>query len=82
MRKLMLAAVSILSLAAAEPAFPQGLQMPGAPNATPPAGTLPDGRTSTAQRRRRYVRRHRPAHRRPVQSEQQQQPSIQAPRIA
>lgn len=78
MRKLILAAASILSLAAAEPAFPQGLQMPGAPNATPPAGTLPDGRTSTV-RRRRYVRRHRPA-RRPVQSEHQQ-PGIQAPRI-
>ena len=78
MRKMILAAASILSLAVAEPAFPQGLQMPGAPNATPPAGTLPDGRTSTV-RRRRPVRRHRPA-RRPVQSEHQQ-PGIQTPRI-
>ncbi len=78
MRKLILAAVSILSLAAAEPAFPQGLQTPGAPNATPPAGTLPDGRTTTV-RRRRPVRRPRPA-RRPVQSEYQQ-PDIQTPRI-
>ena len=79
MRKLFLAAVSVLSLAAMEPAFPQGLQMPGAPNATPPAGTLPDGRTSTFRRHRRYVRRHRPA-RRPVQSEHQQ-PGIQTPQI-
>ena len=78
MRKLILAAVSILSLAAAEPAFPQGLQTPGAPNATPPAGTLPDGRTSTFKRRR-HVRRHRPAHR-PVQSEHQQ-PDIRTPQI-
>ena len=78
MRKLILIAVSILPLAATEPAFSQGLQTPGAPNATPPAGTLPDGRTSTF-RRRRPVRRHRPA-RRPVQSEQQQ-PNIQTPRI-
>ena len=76
MRKLILAAVSILSLAAAEPAFPQGLQVPDAPNATPPAGTRPEGRTSTV-RRRRHVRHHRrPAHRR-VQSEQQA-PSPQA----
>lgn len=78
MRKLILAVVSVLSLGAAEPAFPQGLQTPGAPNATPPAGTLPDGRTSTV-RRRRPVRRHRPA-RRPAQSEQQA-PGVQAPRI-
>ena len=69
MRKLILAVVPILSLAAAEPAFPQGLQLPSAPNATPPAGTLPDGRTSTV-RRRRPARQPRPAHRR-IQSEQQ-----------
>ncbi len=78
MRKLILAAIPILSLLAAEPAFPQGLQTPGAPNATPPAGTLPDGRTSTV-RRRRPARRPRPAPR-PVQSEQQE-PGIQTPRI-
>lgn len=76
MRKLILAAVSILSLAAAaEPAFSQGLQLPSAPNATPPAGTLPDGRTSTVKRRR-PVRAPRPAHRR-VQSERQD-PGAQA----
>ena len=75
MRKLMLAAVPLLSLAAAEPAFPQGLQMPSAPNAAPPAGTLPDGRTSTVKRRR-PVRKPRPAPRR-VQSEQQA-PVVQA----
>lgn len=77
MRKLILAAVPILSLAAAEPAFPQGLQTPGAPNATPPAGTLSDGRTSTVKRRR--PARTQPAHRR-TQSEQQA-PDVQAPRI-
>ncbi len=77
MRKLILAAVPILLLAAAEPAFPQGLQMPSAPNAAPPAGTLPDGRTSTV--RRRPVRHPRPAHRR-IQSEQQA-PAIQTSRI-
>ena len=69
MRKLIFAAVPILLLAAAEPAFPQGLQLPSAPNATPPAGTLPDGRTSTV-RRRRPVRQPQPAQRR-IQSEQQ-----------
>lgn len=78
MRKLILAAVPILSLLAAEPAFSQGLQTPGAPNATPPAGTLPDGRTSTV-RRRRPARRPRAAPR-PVQSEQHE-PGIQTPRI-
>ena len=77
MRKLILAAVPILLLAAAEPAFPQGLQTPAAPNATPPAGTLPDGRTSTV-RRRRPARQPRPAHRR-IQSEQQA-PVIQTSR--
>lgn len=78
MRKLILAAIPLLLLAVVEPAFPQGLQMPSAPNATPPAGTLPDGRTSTV-RRRRPVRKARPAQRR-IQSEQQA-PVIQAPRI-
>ena len=78
MRKLILAAVPILSLAAAEPAFPQGLQTPGAPHATPPAGTLSDGRTSTVKRRR-PVRKPQPAHRR-TQSEQQA-PDVQTPRI-
>lgn len=78
MRKLILAVVSILTLAAAEPAFSQGLQMPQAPNATPPAGTLSDGRTSTAKRRR-PARKPRPAHRR-TQSEQQA-PAVQIPRI-
>ena len=78
MRKLILAAVSMLTLAAAEPAFPQGLQTPSAPNATPPAGTLPDGRTSTVKRRR-LARKPRPAPRR-IQSEQQA-PDIQTLRI-
>lgn len=68
MRKLILAAVPLLSLAAMEPAFPQGVQLPSAPNATPPAGTLSDGRTSTVKRRR-PVRKSRPAYRR-IQSEQ------------
>ena len=76
MRKLILAAVPILSLTAAEPAFPQGLQTPGAPNAAPPAGTLPDGRTSTVKRRP-PVRKPQPAHRR-TQSEQQA-PTVQTP---
>ena len=78
MRKLILAAVPILLLAGAEPAFPQGLQTPEAPNATPPAGTLPDGRTSTVKRRR-PARKPRPAPRR-TQSEQQA-PVVQALRI-
>ena len=78
MRKLILAVVPILLLAAAEPAFPQGVQMPSAPNATPPAGTLPDGRTSTVKRQRQ-VRKPRPAPRR-TQSEQQA-PAVQALRI-
>ena len=76
MRKLILAVVPILSLAATEPAFSQGLQLPSAPNATPPAGTLPDGRTSTVKRRR-PARKPRPAPRR-TQSEQQA-PVFQAP---
>ena len=78
MRKLILAAVPILTLAAAEPAFPQGVQTPSAPNATPPAGTLSDGRASTVKRRR-PVRHLRPAHRR-TRSEQQS-PAIQTPWI-
>lgn len=77
MRKLILAAIPILSLAAAAPVFSQGLQTPSAPNATPPAGTLLNGRTSTAKRRN-PVRRPRPTQRR-LQSEQQA-PSLQAPR--
>lgn len=80
MRKLILAAIPILWLGAAPPVFSQGLQMPSAPNATPPAGTLRDGRSSTV--RRRPVRAPRPAQRR--QSEQQapnlQTSSPQAPR--
>lgn len=74
MRKLILAAVPLLLLASAEPAFPQGLQLPSAPNATPPAGTLPGGRTSTVKRR--PVRKPRPAQRR-IQSERQA-PVVQA----
>lgn len=69
MRKLILAAIPILSLAAAAPAFSQGLQTPSAPNATPPAGTLRDGRTSTVKRHR-PARAPRPAKRR-LGSEQQ-----------
>lgn len=78
MRKLILAAVTVLTLAAAEPAFPQGVQLPSAPNATPPTGTLPDGRTSTVKRRR-PVRHPRPVHRR-TRSEQQA-PAVQTPWI-
>ncbi len=78
MRKLILAAVPILTLAAMEPAFPQGVQLPSAPNATPPAGTLPDGRTSTVKRRR-PARKPQPAPRR-IRSEQEA-PGIQAVRI-
>lgn len=87
MRKLILAAIPILSLAAAAPVFSQGLQTPSAPNATPPAGTLRDGRSSTVKRRT-PARAPRPAQRR-LQSEQQmlnlqtsnlQTPSLQAPR--
>ena len=77
MRKLILAAVPILMLAATEPALPQGLQMPDAPNATPPTGTLPNGRTSTVKRR--PARKPRPAHRR-TQTEQQA-PALQTARI-
>lgn len=70
MRKLILAAIPILSLAAAAPVFSQGLQTPSAPNATPPAGTLRDGRTSTVKRRS-PARKPRPAKRR-LGSEQQE----------
>lgn len=69
MRKLILAAIPILSLAVAAPVSSQGLQTPSAPNATPPAGTLSNGRSSTAKRRS-PARHPRPAPR-PVQSEQQ-----------
>lgn len=69
MRKLILAAIPILSLAAAGPVLSQGLQTPSAPNATPPAGTLRDGRSSTVKRRS-PTRAPRPAKRR-LRSEQQ-----------
>ncbi len=50
MRKSLLAAIPALWLAAALPALGQGLQLPSAANDTPPAGTLSNGRTSTARR--------------------------------
>lgn len=73
MRKLILAAIPILSLAVAAPVFSQGLQTPSAPNATPPAGTLRDGRTSTVKRRS-SARKPRPAKRR--LGSEQQMPSL------
>lgn len=70
MRKSFLAAVPVLWLAAALPAFAQGLQLPSAPNDTPPAGTLPNGRTSTARRvtpsHRYQAHRHVAASRHPA----------------
>jgi hypothetical protein len=47
MRKLVSLAATLLSLAAA-PAFSQGVQTPGAPNATPPIGTVPNMTRSPA----------------------------------
>jgi len=41
MRKLFSLTATLLSLTAA-PAFSQGVQTPGAPNATPPIGTVPN----------------------------------------
>ena len=62
MRKYLLAAIPALWLAAALPALAQGLQTPSAGNDTPPAGTLPYGRTSTARHtapsHRYQARRH------------------------
>lgn len=64
MRALLLAAVPILSLAAATPAFPQGVQMPNAANATPPPGTVPPPAARKPAKRAAPVRRHpRRAHR-------------------
>ena len=62
MQKYLLAGISALWLAAALPAFAQGLQTPSAGNDTPPAGTLPNGRTSTARRIGASHRYHTPRH--------------------
>ncbi len=50
MRKSFLAVIPVLWLVAALPTLAQGLQTPSASNDTPPVGTLPNGRTSTARR--------------------------------
>lgn len=49
MRKSFLAVIPVLWLVAALPTLAQGLQTPSAATDAPPAGTLPNGRTSTAR---------------------------------
>lgn len=78
-RKFFLTAASIVPLVFAVPASSQGVQLPSAPNATPPAGTLSNGRTSTSMRRS-PARHRRPARSR-VQSETQPTPRFQQPLI-
>jgi hypothetical protein len=70
MRKLLLAAAAFLSLAVAAPAFSQGVQIPSAPNATPPIGTVPNASSSPPARVGPAHHRRR-AHRRAVASERQ-----------
>lgn len=74
-RKFFLAAASIIPLVFAVPASSQGVQLPSASNATPPAGTLSNGRTSTSMRRG-PVRNRRPVRSR-AHSETQPGPSSQ-----
>jgi len=65
MRKFLLAATAVLSLAATAPSFSQGLQMPNAANADGPPGT--PYTSNRAFSRHGLVRHRRPA-RHPVAS--------------
>jgi len=63
MRKMFLAAVLFLPFVIAAPAFSQGVQLPSAPNTTPPIG-----RGSTPNAHVGSPSRPRQAHRRPARS--------------
>ena len=60
MRMFLLVAAAILPLAVAEPAFSQGVLLPGSANATPPPGTV-SPRVDGANRRHRAPRPRRAA---------------------
>lgn len=58
MRKIFIAPVLVLTMGMTAPAFSQGLQTPSAPNATPPAGTVPNMGSSKVTRPGAQLHRH------------------------
>lgn len=78
MRKLFLAANCLLALSITFPAFSQGVQLPSAPNATPPAGTVANGRSGTTARHS-PPRRRQMMHRRVAAPNEAMQQGVQDP---
>jgi len=66
MRRLLLVVGPLVMLAGALPASAQGVQTPGAPNATRPYGTVPDASSRRLTRPGPAQHRHRAHHRRAV----------------